>query len=148
MHFLWSVNRFSKVLRIFGDIGKKFTIALQFFVDQSLYSKTIFQPRRFNHELFNPMVQKFIVEKSQVEKFMVEKSGVEAWGRIVQGWNVLQPVIWIEPKPGITCNDQWITCVKPWISENKSSLFQSWQKFLDKFNDFFVQIVYFCFKIP
>jgi hypothetical protein len=39
----------------------------------------------FNHKLFNPMVQKFMVEKSGVEKIMVEKSGVErsrveAWG--------------------------------------------------------------------
>jgi hypothetical protein len=39
----------------------------------------------FNYELFNPMVQKFMVEMSGVEKFMVEKCGVEgfeveAWG--------------------------------------------------------------------
>ena len=37
------------------------------------------------NELFKPMVQKFIVEKSGVEKFMVgkygvEKSRIEAWG--------------------------------------------------------------------
>ena len=38
-------------------------------------------PRIFNHELFNPMVQKFIAEKS----------GVEAWGWKVWGWDVLQP---------------------------------------------------------
>ena len=32
------------------------------------------------HELLNPMVQKFMVEKSGIEKFMVEKSGVEEPG--------------------------------------------------------------------
>jgi hypothetical protein len=36
-----------------------------------------FKPRLFNHESFNPMVQKFMVEKSGVEKAMLEKSGVE-----------------------------------------------------------------------
>ena len=34
--------------------------------------------------LFNPMVQKFMVEKSGVEKFMVEKTGVERSG--VEAW--------------------------------------------------------------
>ena len=34
-------------------------------------------PPDFSTRSFNPMVQKFIVEKSGVEKFMVEKSGVE-----------------------------------------------------------------------
>ena len=48
------------------------------------------------HELFNLMVQKFMVEKSGVEKFMVEKSGVERswvefWGWKLRGWDVLQP---------------------------------------------------------
>ena len=33
---------------------------------------------------FNPMVQKFLVEKSGVENFMVEKSGVERSG--VETW--------------------------------------------------------------
>ena len=42
-----------------------------------------FQVQTF-HELFNPMVQKFMVEKSGVEKFMVEKSGVERSG--VEAW--------------------------------------------------------------
>ena len=35
------------------------------------------QPGPFNPRLFNPMVQKFMVEKSGVEKFTVEKSRVE-----------------------------------------------------------------------
>ena len=38
-----------------------------------------FQVQTF-HELFNPMVQKFMVEKSGVEKSMVENSGVESPG--------------------------------------------------------------------
>ena len=50
----------------------------------------------FNPELFNPTVQKFMVEKSGVDKFMVksgvERSRVEAWSWIVRGWDVLQPI--------------------------------------------------------
>ena len=41
------------------------------------FNPGLFNPRLFIHELFNPKVQKFMVEKSGVEKFMVEKSGVE-----------------------------------------------------------------------
>ena len=41
-----------------------------------------FNPGLFNNELFNPMVQKFIVEKSGVEMFIVEKSGVEMFFKL------------------------------------------------------------------
>jgi hypothetical protein len=40
--------------------------------------KDISTPDFSNHELFNPVILKFIAEKSGVEKFMVEKSEVEA----------------------------------------------------------------------
>ena len=66
-----------------------------------------------------------------------------------QFWTVLlhQTVIWIKPKPWISMvMINVISCVKPWISENKSSLFQSWQKFLNKFNDYFVQRVFLLLK--
>ena len=40
----------------------------------------------FNPGLFNPIVQKFMVQKSGVENFIVEKSGVERFG--VEAWTL------------------------------------------------------------
>ena len=43
-----------------------------------------FDPRHFNCDLSNPMVQKFMVKKKGVGEFKVEKSGVERSG--VEAW--------------------------------------------------------------
>ena len=45
------------------------------FGPEGLLTAVISNPRLFNHELFDPLDQKFMVEKSGVKR-----SGVDAWG--------------------------------------------------------------------